>query len=324
MSVHDSERGARAVLAAISNAGKRDLSGFVARFGAVAAIEHLRSRAGSASWHRTALKRLNGANPWDWAEAILERTDRVGARIAIPTDSQWPMSLNDLSALSDTTDVDLAPPLCLWIRGPLELGAITRRAISLVGARASTPYGVHAARQLGYDVARRDWTVVSGAAYGIDAAAHRGALAAMGPTIAVLGCGVDVPYPAGNTNLLEELAECCLVMSEWPPGTRPARHHFLVRNRVIAALGAGTVVVEAARRSGSRATARYAVDLGRALMAVPGPITSALSEGAHELIREWRGELVTTAQHVIELVGPYGDLEVPKPVEETQESGYVG
>src|SRR5690606_37691766 len=126
---------------------------------------------------------------------------------------------------------------------------------------------------------------VSGGAYGIDTAAHRGSLAADGPTVAVLACGVDRPYPLSNTNLFHRIAETGLIISEWPPGAIPQRHRFLVRNRVIAALTRGTVVVEAALRSGARHTARRAQELDRPLMIVPGPITSSYSAGVHQLAR---------------------------------------
>ncbi len=156
-------------------------------------------------------------------------------------------------------------------------------------------------------------TVVSGAAYGIDGAAHRGALNADGPTIAVLGCGVDQPYPAGHGRLLDRIAESGLVVGEYPPGTHPARHRFLVRNRLIAALAAGVVVVEAGRRSGTRNTAATAAALGRLVMAVPGPVNSAMSVGCHDLLRTTETHLVTTAAEVAEAVGRVGVDLSPRP-----------
>jgi DNA processing protein len=155
-------------------------------------------------------------------------------------------------------------------------------------------------------------TVVSGAAYGIDGAAHRGALAAGGPTIAVLACGVDKWYPVGHSQLLDKIAKQGLVITEYAPGTPPARHRFLVRNRLIAALGAGTVVVEAGKRSGARNTAASAAALGRVLMVVPGPVTSAMSAGCHELLRDGAATMVSSVAEVVESVGLFGDDLVPQ------------
>jgi DNA processing protein len=166
---------------------------------------------------------------------------------------------------------------------------------------------------MGYGLARNGMTVVSGAAYGIDGAAHRGALGAEGPTIAVLACGIDQSYPAGHSQLLNQIAEGGLVITEYPPGTPPARHRFLVRNRLIAALGAGTVVVEAAQRSGARNTASSAAALGRVLMAVPGPVTSVASVGCHELLRDGSATVVCSVAEVVESVGHFGDDLAPKP-----------
>jgi DNA processing protein len=152
---------------------------------------------------------------------------------------------------------------------------------------------------------------VSGGAYGIDAAAHRGALATGAVTIAVLACGVDYAYPAGHAGLFTEIAAHGLVLSEWPPGRHPARLRFLVRNRTIAALACGTVIVEAGERSGALNTARHAAQLGKPLMAVPGPVTSAQSAGCHRIIREWGATCVTRADDIIEMLSP---LNVSDPL----------
>ncbi len=215
-------------------------------------------------------------------------------------------------------DHGAVPPVALWVRGPGRLDDLADRSVAIVGSRASTAYGEHVAGEFGYQLAERGWAVVSGGAYGIDAAAHRGALAVDGPTIAVLACGVDRPYPAGNGSLLHRIAESGLVVSEWPPGAAPHQHRFLVRNRLIAGLTRGTVVVEAAARSGAIATANRARRLSKQVMVVPGPVTSAMSVGCHELLREHLGEeesparLVASAAHVIEEVGRLGaDLAEP-------------
>jgi DNA processing protein len=181
------------------------------------------------------------------------------------------------------------------------------RSVAVVGARACTEYGAHMAATLAAGLAERGWVVVSGGAYGVDGAAHRGALAAGGATVAVLACGVDRPYPRGHTELINRIADQGLVVGELPPGDHPTQSRFVLRNRVIAALTCGTVVVEAAYRSGSLVTARAAQRLGRHTMGVPGPATSGLSSGVHELLR---GEavLVTDAAEVVELVGDIGEL----------------
>ena len=187
-----------------------------------------------------------------------------------------------------------------------------RRAVAVVGARACTVYGEHVAGDLAAGLGDRGWTVVSGGAYGIDAAAHRGSLAVDAPTVAVLACGVDVAYPAAHDGLLRSVRAMGVVVSELPPGARPTRRRFLDRNRVIAALGRGTVVVEAALRSGALNTAGHADELSRTVMAVPGPVTSAASAGCHELLRARGAALVTDAADVLDLVGRPGDRR-PRP-----------
>jgi DNA processing protein len=181
------------------------------------------------------------------------------------------------------------------------------RSVAVVGARACTEYGAHMAATLAAGLAERGWVVVSGGAYGIDGAAHRGALGAGGATVAVLACGVDRPYPRGHAGLIGRIAEQGLVVGELPPGDHPTPSRFILRNRVIAALTRGSVVVEAAHRSGSLVTARAAQRLGRHTIGVPGPATSGLSAGVHELLRGG-ATLVTDAAEVVELVGDIGEL----------------
>ncbi|KOX35789.1 DNA-processing protein DprA [Streptomyces sp. NRRL F-6491] len=228
----------------------------------------------------------------------LDTVHALGGRFLIPGDTEWPRQLDDLGD---------ARPLGLWLRGPADLRTWALRSVALVGARACTPYGAHLATGLATDLARKGWVVVSGAAYGIDGAAHRGALAAGGATVAVLACGIDVPYPRGHDRLIRRVAEQGLVVGELPPGSHPTPSRFILRNRVIAALTRGTVVVEARHRSGSLSTARAATRLGRHTMGVPGPVTSALSAGVHELLRG-DATLVTDAEEIVELVGDMGQL----------------
>jgi DNA processing protein len=220
---------------------------------------------------------------------------RDDIRLICPGDVDWPEALDQLGQ---------ARPYALWLRGNGDLRFACSRSVSMVGSRAATGYGTHVAGEIAADLGERGWAVVSGGAYGIDAAAHRGALAAEAVTIAVLACGVDYPYPAGHANLFAAIAVQGLLMSEWPPGRHPGRMRFLVRNRVIAGLGCGTVIVEAGERSGALNTARHAADLGKPLMAVPGPVTSAQSAGCHRIIRDWGASCVTRAADIIEMLSP--------------------
>jgi DNA processing protein len=254
-----------------------------------------RRRALEAAFNRWRLRL-----PWLPDDAGLADARRDGIRVVCPVDPQWPTRLDELGA---------ARPYALWVRGQADLRQACLRSVSMVGSRAATGYGAHVAGEIAADLGERGWTVVSGGAYGIDAAAHRGALATRAVTIAVLACGVDYPYPAGHANLFATIAEHGLVISEWPPGRQPARLRFLVRNRTIAALSCGTVIVEAGERSGALNTARHAAQLGKPLMAVPGPVTSAQSAGCHRIIREWDATCVTRADHIIEMLSPLGAPE---------------
>ncbi|MFI9822014.1 DNA-processing protein DprA [Streptomyces sp. NPDC052013] len=248
-----------------------------------------------------------GRKRWDGlvarAERAVPRDDlavarEAGVRFVAPGTAEWPRQLDDLGD---------ARPLGLWVRGRADLRMWALRSVAVVGARACTEYGAHMAATLSAGLAERGWVVVSGGAYGVDGAAHRGALGANGATIAVLACGVDRPYPRGHTALIDRIADQGLVLGELPPGDHPTPSRFILRNRVIAALTRGTVVVEAAHRSGSLVTARAARRLGRHTMGVPGPATSGLSAGVHELLRQ-DAVLVTDAAEVVELVGGIGEL----------------
>lgn len=205
------------------------------------------------------------------------RAAAVGARILTPEDQEWPRALDALG---------VRRPLALWVVGAADLRLLTLRAVSVVGARASSPYGEEVARSWAGSLAANGWTVVSGAAFGIDAAAHRGALRSGGMTVAVTAGGVDVPYPRAHAALVGAIADQGLVISEVPLGEQVRRQRFLSRNRLIAALGRTTVVVEAAERSGTTATARSAAQMGRPVLAVPGPVTSPVSAGCHRMLQD--------------------------------------
>lgn len=295
------ERLARAGLCRVGEPDDTAVRRLVASRGPVAAWQAL--RAGSAPPDTAAaVARAGEAVP----ERDLERAGERGGRFVCPGDPDWPAGLDVLADRGDA-------PYGLWLRGPGVLAELTGRAVAVVGARAATAYGVHVAGELAAGLADARVSVVSGGAYGIDGAAHRGALAVGGPTIAVLACGVDVSYPRGHDTLLGRIAETGLLVSELPPGAAAMRHRFLTRNRLIAALSAGTVVVEAAVRSGALSTARWADQLSRPLMAVPGPVTSVMSAGCHHLVRECGALLVTGAAQVLEAVdGAGGSLLDPE------------
>ncbi|MFW6694274.1 DNA-processing protein DprA [Streptomyces sp. MAR4 CNX-425] len=293
----DAERLARVALTRLVEPGDEDAGRWLRTHGAVALLRWITGDApppAPAAEPRLARyrRRLGGPD----ARQDLAAAEAAGARFVCPGDTEWPRQLDDLAA---------ARPLGLWVRGRVDLRLCALRSVAVVGARACTEYGAHVAATLAAGLAHAGWAVVSGAAYGVDAAAHRGALAATGATVGVLACGVDRVYPPGHTELLGRVADQGLVVAELAPGDHPTRSRFLLRNRVMAALTRGTVVVEAERRSGSLVTARWAQRLGRPTMGIPGPVTSGLSAGVHELLRGG-AELVTEAAEVAELVGNIG------------------
>ncbi len=300
---------ARAALTYLAEPADRWLNGLISAHGATRTLEAIRSgRLPDPSgdfpippFTRRTLQR--SMERWRVRLDELPTPDEViafrasGIRLICPGDPEWPEQLADLG---------LDQPYALWLRGTADLRFNCLRSVAVVGSRAATAYGSYVAAEFAASVAARGWAVVSGGAFGVDASAHRGALGADGVTVAVLACGVDVPYPVGHTELFEAVAAQGVIVSEWPPGRTVSRLRFLVRNRVIAALATGTLVVEAGERSGAVNTARHARDLGRRLMAVPGPVTSDQSAGCHRIIREWQGTLVTTAVEVIEHLSPVG------------------
>ena len=225
-------------------------------------------------------------------DQVLENIQTAGAIFLTPLDATWPEQLNDLAA----------PPIGLTIKGdPIHL---SNKSLAIVGTRNPTQYGVRIAGDFAAGFVDREWAIVSGGAYGIDAAAHKGALVAEGITIAVIASGIDINYPAGHQRLFAEIAELGTLISEVPPGAPAIPARFLTRNRLIAALSNATLVVEAAFRSGSLRTARDAAELLRPVMAIPGPITSPVSEGCHRLIGERAAEIVTSVADAVEFISP--------------------
>lgn len=221
---------------------------------------------------------------------IYNSISACGGEFLIPEDSEWPAALNDLEV----------PPIALVVKGVTRI--LNEHSLAIVGTRNPSPYGIRNAQEFAAGFVDRGWSIVSGGAYGIDSAAHKGALIAEGSTIAVTASGLDSTYPAGNQRLFDEIVENGAIVTEYLPGAIARPHRFLVRNRLIAALSKGTVVVEAAFRSGSLRTARDASDLLRPVMAIPGPINAPTSEGCHRLIGERSAELVSSVADAYELL----------------------
>ncbi|MGW2341049.1 DNA-processing protein DprA [Streptomyces sp. NPDC001661] len=298
----DDVRLARARLTRIVEPGWEVAGKWLRQFGAVETVRRIEAGGSEEPLPGVRAERWAGlvarAADAPPAERDLARAASAGARFVCPGDAEWPGQLDDLGD---------GRPVGLWVRGGPSLRMWALRSVAVVGARACTDYGVRMGASLGAGLAERGWVVVSGGAYGVDAAAHRGALGAAGATVAVLACGIDRIYPRGHTQLIDRVAEQGLVIGELPPGDHPTPSRFILRNRVIAALTRGTVVVEAAYRSGALGTARWAQRLGRHAMGVPGPATSTVSAGVHELLRK-EAVLVTDAAEVVELVGDMGEL----------------
>lgn len=237
---------------------------------------------------------------------VREQAKASGLRWLTPADRQWPAQLDDLDHLEPLQGTAGAP-LGLWVRGDARIDELAELSVAVVGARSCSTYGAEIAGEVAADLASMGYTIVSGAAYGIDACAHRGALVMDRPTIAVLACGADATYPRAHTTMLERIVgEGGLVISEQLPGASPLKHRFLSRNRIIAALSRGTVVVEAALRSGSLNTMHWADLLGRTTMALPGPVTSPRSSGTHAAVRGGKAILVTSGHDVAEELAGLG------------------
>lgn len=308
---------ARAYLSRVGEPASVGLWSFVEKVGPVQAMRELRGERAPAALLAETAARRGEADP----HADLAAAERHGLRLVTPESPDWPhfafacleqAVLPRAQAYARRSFVraesgEPVPPLALWVAGPAELSSLAVRSAGLVGSRAATQYGENVTAELGYGLAGRDVVIVSGGAYGIDAAAHRAALAAHGTTVLVSAGGLDRPYPPGNAALFDAVAAAGLLISESPPGCAPQRQRFLTRNRLIAALSTGVVVVEAAARSGATNTATHAASLGRPVMAVPGPVTSAMSVGCHVLLQRERAVLVTCVEDVLAVVGSIGE-----------------
>ena len=258
----------------------------VAEFGIAMVYEHLALGLYDATKYGAITQAISAFN----ADESLAAIAQSGGVFITPEDLGWPMRVNQLTI----------PPLGLIVKGDISI--LNNPSLAIVGTRNPTPYGVRLAGDFAAGFVDRQWDIISGGAYGIDTAAHRGALVAEGRTIAVIASGIDVQYPAGNARLFDEICESGAIVSEVMPGVTAMPHRFLIRNRLIAALSLSTLVVEAAFRSGSLRTARDAAELLRPVMAIPGPISSPSSEGCHRLIGERAAELVTSVADAMELI----------------------
>ena len=284
------------------------LQKLIDRVGPVAAARVVRENRLDLLDGRTAARR-----EVDMAEQDLEAMARMGGRLVTPDSPEWPAwRFTTFNIIGDDNKIrarmDYAPPVALWALGEMPLSGLDRSAVAIVGTRAASGYGEHVTAEIAGDLAVEGYTVVSGAAYGIDGCAHRAALGQGGKTVAVLACGLDRVYPAGHGRLLQAIARQGAVVSEYPPGTVPAKFRFLARNRLVAALTDATLVVEAGWRSGARNTANWAEAMSRQVLAVPGPVTAATSAGCHRMIKEGVARLVTNAADVMEAAGPIGTL----------------
>jgi DNA processing protein len=294
------ERIARAAWSLVAEPGDGDAGLLVAELGAEAAMAALIARvrderaAGAAAVPAAAVARWRERVDATAVQLALRQAARFGAALVIPGDAEWPVGLADLGEHA---------PHALWIRGDRSRLAALSRSIAIVGARAATSYGEHVAMEAAAGLVDRDVAVVSGAAFGIDGAAHRAALASDGMTVAFLAGGVDRFYPAGHDQLLRTIEQRGAVVSEVPCGVAPSKWRFLQRNRLIAAASGATVVVEAGWRSGSINTANHAAQLGRPIGVVPGPVTSSASAGCHRLLRESDAICVTSAAEMAQLLG---------------------
>ncbi|MDI3314323.1 MAG: DNA-processing protein DprA [Mycobacterium sp.] len=305
----DSTLRAWAYLSRVAEPPCAELAALVASVGPVEAAERVqRGQVDATLARHTAARR-----GIDRAAADLELLARRGGRLITAADAEWPvLACSAFAGAVARTKPHARPPLVLWALGPALLGDIAERAAAVVGTRAATAYGEQVAADLAAGLVEHDVAVISGGAYGIDGAVHRAALAGEGVTAAVLAGGFDIPYPVGHSALLHRIATHGLLVTEYPPGVRPARHRFLTRNRLVAAFARAAVVVEAGLRSGAANTAAWARLLGRVVAAVPGPVTSSASAGCHELLRGG-AELVTRADDIVELVGRMGELAADEP-----------
>lgn len=300
----DDDRLARVVLSVVGEPGHARLLSSVARMGASTLVDQLREQP---EQFRASAGRLDDVDP----ARELEVAARQGIRFVIPDDPEWPAQMNDLAAAGALQERG-GVPVGLWVKGPLPLKELDG-SVAVVGSRSSTSYGERVAGDIAAAVGLGGRITVSGGAFGIDYASHRGAVSVGSPTVAVLACGADRFYPVAHREMLTYLGREHAVVSEAPLGAAPHRVRFLARNRLIAALSRGTVIVEAAARSGALNTSNWAQRMNRVVMGVPGPVTSACSVGVHHLIRSAGAALVTSGEDVLEMVAEAGECLASEP-----------
>lgn len=291
------ERAARMVLSMIAPPDDQVTGHVLAQVGGVETLRLLESddpipkmsRAGALLWRERLAGRLDPDLPEQVAAAA-----RQGISTLIPSDRGWPTGLNDLG---------IRAPFVLWTKGASSLlTSSLRERVTITGARAATDYGMQVASDLAGNLADDERVIVAGGGFGIEGAAHRGALAQGGHTVTVLAGGVDRAYPSAHRELLERIGDVGLLVSEVPPGTAPSRERFVARGRLLAALSGVTVIPEASVRSGAMRTATHAYALRRGVGAVPGPVTSVTSAGPHELVKRGIASMVTTTSDVTVLL----------------------
>lgn len=318
----DEEMRAWAYLSRVVEGPSRQLNALLAAGHGPAEIAH--GVYHQKSWIGALQKETASRHLWNRALEDLQKAEDWGIRLIHPGHEEWPSTELDIafgfaeagmSPHIRTYQTDAVAPHTLWLRGQGNLKELSAQAVGIVGTRSPTAYGRTVSTALAQGLARHHWTVVSGGAIGIDAIAHNSALEAGGSTIAVAACGLDRDYPRKNSDLFVRIAERGVHISEYPVETTPQRHRFLTRNRLVAALSQGTVVVQAAWRSGALNTLSWAEGLGRVAMAVPGPVTEAASRGCHERIREGAAQLVTSADDVRGLLSAVGTLDVQQQYE---------
>lgn len=290
------DRMARMGLCALSPLGAPAVVRAVAEFGALDIWEGFLAQGQDTTWGR----RAAAVN----LDEIARATTACGARFLVPGDDEWPDQFRSLDHANVAGQT--GQPFGLWVKG--HNLATLGEGVAIVGSRACTTYGEQATLMLASDLAVRGRPIVSGLAYGVDAAAHRGALGTRGTTVAVVASGLDAPYPRANKALADAVVGSGALVSELPPGYSPTRYAFLARNRLIAALSEAVVVVEAADRSGAKNTASWGNAISIPVLAVPGPITSSLSATPHRLIRDGEAVLVTSAEEVESILAPLGLL----------------
>ena len=263
---------------------------FVDQVGPVQAIEQIRRGTvpkRDASGLQVRLRAFSYADS-------LRALEKTGSRLIFRDCEEWPTQLDDLQATR---------PYVLWVVGTPNVRLAAVQSVAVVGARAATPYGEFVAREWCSHLSDQHWLVISGGAYGIDAAAHQGVLSVGGVTACVLASGVDVAYPKAHESLLARIADTGLVISESPPGSQARKQRFLTRNRIIAAMSKATLVVEAGLRSGTTSTAHHATQLNRPVLAVPGPVTSPMSAGCHQLINDGTAMIASDWKDIPRLFG---------------------